>query len=137
MNSMADKSRDVPVLPRLPRRGRAVQMFLPLVAADRRTGERRPFEAAVREFGGRPLGQAQDLCPSGMRLLRRGGAQRPLPVRSPLTVSFCLPDGERVRVGAEVVFDRLEEGSQRAHVTGLRFAALSPALEQRLRALLQ
>src|SRR4051812_16216466 len=104
MNRTPDGSRTVPMLPRLPRQARSVQLLLPLVAVDRRSSERRPFEALVREFGGRPLGRAANLSMSGMKLLRRGSKE--LTSQGPLTLSFCLPDGERLRVPAEVVFDR-------------------------------
>jgi hypothetical protein len=91
---------------------------------ERRGGERAPLVAAVRQRvgGDVQLALTQNVSETGVRLKRvRGRALLP---RTPMTVSFELPDGGGVlSVRGAVVFERAEGAYQ---ATGVRFEDLSP-----------
>src|SRR5262245_49732953 len=91
---------------------------------ERRRGRRAPLVAAVRQRvgGDVQLALTQNLSETGLQLRRvRGRAYLP---RTPMTVSFQLPDGgELVSVRGQVVFERTDGPFQ---ATGLSFEELSP-----------
>ena len=91
--------------------------------SDRRQDRRAPFVASVRHENGieTQLSLAQDLGLAGMQLKRVAG--RAYLPRTPIVLTFELPDGgELVRVRGNVTFERAEG---RYHTTGVRFAGLS------------
>ena len=93
-------------------------------SCDRRRDERVALVAAVKQrVGGEVhLALAQDLGTQGIALKRVGG--RALSPRTPLTMTFELPDGGApVRVRGAVVSERSDGSWQR---TGVRFDDLSP-----------
>src|SRR5690242_19899661 len=93
-------------------------------AMERRRGRRAPFVAAVRQKIGAEvqLALAQNLGPTGIELKRPAG--RAYLPRTPVSLSFALPDGgDLVRVQGAVVFER---AAGAYHTTGVRFLAMSP-----------
>jgi hypothetical protein len=93
-------------------------------AIERRRGRRAPFVAAVRHKVGAEvqLALAQNLGPTGIELKRPAGRSY-LP-RTPVSLSFALPDGgDLVRIQGAIVFERASGGYQ---TTGVRFLAMSP-----------
>jgi hypothetical protein len=101
---------------------------------ERRVARRIPFVAAVRHKVGFEvqLALAQDLGPDGLKLkLPAGRAYLP---RTPVTLTFELPDGgELVRARGDIVFERGESpaGTRRSaaggyQISGVRFTELSP-----------
>ena len=91
---------------------------------ERRRGRRVPFVAAVAQKVGAnvELALAQNLGPTGIELKRAAGSAY-LP-RTPVSLSFELPDGgEVVHVRGAIVFERAAGGYQ---TTGVRFLTLSP-----------
>jgi hypothetical protein len=93
-------------------------------ASDRRRGRRRSFVASVKHCVGAEtaVALAQDLGLEGMQLKRvRGRAYLP---RTPILLTFELPDGgELVRVRGAVASERAEGAYQR---TGVRFERVRP-----------
>jgi hypothetical protein len=97
---------------------------------ERRRGRRAPFVASVKQSVGRDtqLALAQDLGELGMQLRRLPGPAY-LP-RTPLTLTFELPDGgELIQVRGQVAFERAEGNWQ---TTGVRFEAISLADRARI-----
>ena len=108
---------------------------------ERRVARRIPFVAAVRHKVGFEvqLALAQDLGPDGLKLkLPAGRAYHP---RTPVTLTFELPDGgELVRARGDIVFERGEQSTATTRrsgadprpanggyqITGVRFTELSP-----------
>ena len=91
--------------------------------SDRRLERRAPFIASVRHENGieTQLSLAQDLGLAGMQL-RRVGGRAYLP-RTPIVLTFELPDGgDLLRVRGAVTFERADG---RYHTTGVRFEGLT------------
>jgi hypothetical protein len=97
---------------------------------ERRLARRIPFVAAVKHKVGRDvqLALSLDLGPDGLRLKRPAGVTY-LP-RTPVSLTFALPDGgELVRARGVMVFERAQGGYAQC---GVRFTELSPLDHERI-----
>jgi hypothetical protein len=102
---------------------------------ERRGARRVPFVTAVRHKVGFEvqLALAQDLGPDGLRLKRPAGRSY-LP-RTPVSLTFALPDGgELINARGAIVFERAAGGYQTA---GVRFTELAPLDHARILRLLR
>ena len=102
---------------------------------ERRGARRVPFVAAVRHKVGFEvqLALAQDLGPDGLKLKRPAG--RAYLPRTPVSLTFALPDGgDLVRARGAIIFERASGAYQ---TCGVRFTELSPLDHARIRRLVR